>query len=104
MKNIFFYIYSEKKFAPEYELMSEAQIDNSLEYWKSGDIIVVTNFEWEYRGVVATVVGEEVYAKVQSHGHSLSNKPNVITWLIENNLVGEINWFHDWDIFQIAPL
>src|SRR3989344_3972047 len=104
MKNIFFYIYPEHEFAPEYVLMSEAQIDNSLDYWRPEDIIVVTNFPWEYHGVKATVVGDELNAKVQSHGTSASNKPITIQYLIKHGLVDEINWFHDWDIFQLASL
>jgi len=104
MKNIFFYLSPEKKFNKEYVLMSEAQIDNSLDYWDLKDIIVVTNFPWEYRGIKSTVVGDEVYCSILSHGLPLSNKPNVIIYLIENNLVDDINWIHDWDAFQIAPL
>lgn len=84
--------------------MSAVQIDNSLTYWDPKDIIVVTNFPWEYHGVKSLVVGPEVYSEVVSHGTSLSNKPLVITYLIEHGLVDDINWFHDWDIFQLAPL
>lgn len=104
MKNIYFYIYPEHKFAPEYTLMSKVQIDNSLQYWKPEDILVVTNFPWEYHGVKSLNVGDELHAKVQSHGTSLSNKPIVIKYLIEHGLVDDLNWFHDWDIFQLAPL
>ncbi len=104
MKNILFYIYPEKKFAKDYVLMSQVQIDNSLDYWKPEDILVVTNFPWEYHGVKSLVVGEELYAQVQSHGTSLSNKPIVIKYLIKHRLVDDLNWFHDWDIWQLAPL
>ncbi len=104
MKNIYFYIYPEKKFAPEYIKMSEIQIDNSLQYWNPKDIIVVTNFPWEYHGVKSIVVDSELYSDVLSHGTSLSNKPKTAIYLIENNLVDEINWFHDWDIFQLSDL
>lgn len=104
MKNIYFYIYPEKKFAPEYVLMSEAQIENSLNYWDIKDILLVTNFPHEYKGVKSIVVGDELNAKVQSHGTSLSNKPLVIKYLIEHGLVDELNWFHDWDMWQLAPL
>jgi hypothetical protein len=84
--------------------MADVQIRNSLDYWDPKDIIVVTNFSWECYGIKAIVAPESVYCSVLSHGLSLSNKPNVVTYLIENNLVDEINWIHDWDAFQIAPL
>lgn len=104
MKNIYFYIYPEQKFAPEYVAMSQAQIDNSLLYWRPEDILVVTNFDWQYKGVRSLVVSDQLNARVQSHGTSLSNKPLTAIYLIENNLVNEINWFHDWDIWQLGPL
>lgn len=105
MKNIYFYIYPEKKFEPIYIHMSMSQIDNSLELgWKPEDIIVVTNFPWEYKGVKSLVVDDELNVNTTSHGTSLSNKPKVITYLIENDLVDNVNWFHDWDIFQLSPL
>jgi len=84
--------------------MAEAQIENSLKYWKSDNIIVVTNFAWGYKDVMAYEVGNEVYCDVLSRGDSLSNKPNVIINLIENGLVDEVNWIHDWDAFQIGPI
>jgi hypothetical protein len=104
MKNIYFYIYPEKKFASEYVAMSKAQIDNSLLYFQPQEIIVVTNFPFEYHGVKSLVFDDELNAKVQSHGTSLSNKPIVIKYLIEHGLVDDLNWFHDWDIWQLAPL
>jgi len=104
MKNIFFYLSPEKKFLKRYQLMAEAQIANSLDFWKPEDIIVVTNFEWEYMGVKALVVGDEVHCSVLSHGKSLSNKPNVVIHLIENGLVDDVNWIHDWDAFQLCQL
>lgn len=104
MKNIYFYIYPEKEFAPEYVKMAQAQIDNSLQYFRSQDILIVTNFDWEYHGVHTHVVRDQLNAHVQSHGTSLSNKPLTAIYLIENNLVDEINWFHDWDIWQLGPL
>lgn len=104
MKNIYFYIYPERQFASEYTLMAKSQIDNSLLYWQPEDILVVTNFDWEYRGVKAHVVGDELTAQVVSHGTSLSNKLLTAIYLIEHKLVDSFNWFHDWDIYQLSPL
>jgi hypothetical protein len=104
MKNIFFYLSPEKSFLERYQLMAEVQMDNSLQYWKPEDIIIVTNFPWEYKGIKSLVVGDEIHCSVLSHGKSLSNKPNVVIYLIEHGLVDEVNWIHDWDAFQLAPL
>lgn len=104
MKNILFYLNSEKKFDKIHSLMAEVQIENSLNYWKPEDIIVVTNFSWEYNGIKAIVAPEDVYCNVITNGFPGSNKPNVIIYLIENNLIDNVNWIHDWDAFQLAPL
>ena len=104
MKNIFFYLSPDKKFDAQHGPMAEVQIPNSLQYWKPEDIIIVTNFPWECCGIKALVVGDEVHCKILSRGKSMSNKPNVIAYLIEHGLVDDVNWIHDWDAFQIAPL
>jgi hypothetical protein len=52
MKNLLIYISPEHKFLPEYDKLVRIQIDNSLELgWKKEDIMLVTNFIFEYNGV-----------------------------------------------------
>lgn len=77
-----------------------AQIDNSLRLgWKADDIVVGTNFEFEYRGVVA---------------HRLTN---VCEWsgfhnfwygaldLLDQGVIDNHHfWLHDHDSWQLSPL
>lgn len=72
-----------------------AQIDNSLHYgWHIDDIIVVSNFEFEYRGVTNTQL------RVQCEYNVWANKFYAIRQLIEDGINDNL-WLHDYDVWQI---
>lgn len=98
MKNLLIYINPEKAFDAEYKLMAKVQIDNSLRLgWDKGDIVIAMNFPYEYNGVKAMVVGDDLYCQ----HHAQLSKVNVIRHLFREGIVGdELWWFHDFDAFQ----
>ena len=99
MKNVLIYnIVNSKERYPKDTLVRtlQAQIDNSLELgWKVEDIVIGTNFEFEYMGVKA---------------HQLDNvcgyNPFVNKWygmleLMETGALQDDFWFHDQDNWQV---
>lgn len=83
--------------------MVKIQIDNSISLgWARKDIILVTNFEYEYNGVKAMIVEDSHYCE---HWEK-STKVSVIIHLIKSGIVGprEVWWFHDFDAFQVNPI
>ena len=106
MKNLLIYISPTKSFANETwgnegDLLAKVQIDNSLKMgWKREDIILVTNFPYEYNGVKAMVVGDENYCQ---HSAGTPSKINVILD-IWDKLEDDLYWFHDFDAFQLEDV
>lgn len=98
MKNLSIYINPEG-FIREYEAYAEMQIDNALRYWDKEDLLFVTNFPFEYRGVKSWQVPGEMYCK----HNPLSSKINVVVHLLEQWL-SDLTWYHDMEAWQIAPL
>lgn len=99
MKNLMIYINPVKRFKGDTGVLIKIQIDNSLNLgWKRKDIILVTNFPYEYNGVKALVVGDENYCEV----HSKASKVNAILTLFEKGFFkgNELYWLHDLDAFQ----
>ena len=89
-----------KKYTPTHiQNMIKAQIDNSLDLaWQPEDIILMTNFEYEYRGVKAR--------NKQLNEHCLTgSKMFAIHELLRNGEIGqnEIIWSHDLDAWQNVP-
>jgi hypothetical protein len=99
MKNLLIFINPSKKFDKEGESLIKIQIDNSLELgWDIKDIIFVTNFDYEYNGVKALVIGDESYC-------GISTKTTTILKLFELGLIGnELYWCHDLDAFQLVEI
>jgi hypothetical protein len=60
MKNFISYINPQHHFLDKHVPMMEAQIDNALEYWDRKDIIVLTNFSYEYNGIKSIVAPDEL--------------------------------------------
>jgi hypothetical protein len=88
-------------FNEETVIMAKLQIDNSFELgWKPEDILLFTTFDYEYRGVKATIV------PYFPAGTSESNKVPVISYLLENNMLDdkELYWYHDFDAYQLIPI
>jgi hypothetical protein len=102
MKNLLIYINPlSKKFLPEHEILTEIQIDNSLRLgWNTSDIMLVTNFDYEYKGVKSIKVNDYTV-----FDQDRSTKIPAINELFERGLIheGEIYWFHDHDAFQLIP-
>lgn len=69
--------------------------------WKKEDILLVTNFDYEYNGVKALVIGDEGFCV-----HSpISTKTTTIVNLFERGLIGEeLYWSHDLDAFQLVEI
>ena len=80
--------------------MAKIQIDNSLQLgWKTEDIIFVSNFDYEYNGVRATIIPDKYYCDFRP----FSTKTVVVTYLLEYWLLDkdEIYWAHDFDAYQL---
>jgi len=91
------------KLDKEHEELTKIQIDNSLELgWKVEDIVLVTDFEWEYRGVKALVLK----GNFDALDGNRSSKIPVINRLFDMGKVrdGDTYWFHDHDAFQLEPM
>ncbi|OGH16344.1 MAG: hypothetical protein A3C30_03125 [Candidatus Levybacteria bacterium RIFCSPHIGHO2_02_FULL_40_18] len=102
MKNLLIYFNPKKEFTPEYEDLTKIQIDNSLSLgWDSKDMILVTNFEYNYRGIKALVIGEGDY---EVFDRNKSSKIPIINRMFADRLIeDELYWFHDLDAFQLVP-
>src|SRR6266404_403670 len=102
MKNLLIYInQKDKKFGKEHEDLTKIQIDNSLSLgWKLEDILLVTNFSYEYKGVKSIVVGDYTV-----FDQDRSTKIPAINELFEKGIIedNELYWFHDHDAFQLVP-
>ena len=107
MKNLLIYINPTKTFTNpsakfwkyETDILVKIQVDNSFRLgWKAEDIILVTNFPYEYNGVKAMVVGDENYCDISP----TASKINTIINLFESGVIkNELYWFHDFDAFQL---
>lgn len=109
MKNILVYISPSDSFGNEIkghfndaEICAKVQIENSLKWgWDQSNILLYTNFEFEYNGIKATVLdGVEFFDRKPQ-----ASKINAIARLFEKDLIldGELYWFHDLDAFQVCP-
>jgi hypothetical protein len=94
------FISPNKNFNNENETYVEIQIKNSLNYWNKNDLMLVTNFPYEYMGVEAIVVPDELYSNISI----CVIKVNTIVYLLENGWLDELAWFHDTEAWQVAPL
>lgn len=102
MKQLLVYINPTKFFDAESKSLVKIQIDNSLDLgWKREDIILATNFPFEYNGVKALVLGDELYCDF----YRMASKENAIIDLMERGVIkdGELYWIHDLDCYQCVP-
>jgi hypothetical protein len=101
MKNLTIYISPVNGFDREHEELTKIQIDNSLELgWKVEDLILATNFDWEYKGVKSLNLKGDFNALDGNR----SSKILVINRLFDMGKVrdGDVFWFHDHDAFQLT--
>ena len=102
MKNLLVYISPTHYFDKERETLARVQIDNSLDLgWKTDDIILVTNYPYEYNGVKALQVGDEHWYADRPR----SIKTAIIPYLSEQGIIkdGYVYWNHDFDAYQLNP-
>lgn len=99
MKNLLIYLNPSKNFNDEYKRYAEIQIENSLNYWDSNDIILATNFPYIYKGIRSIVVPDNLYCDWDAR----TSKVSVIIYLLENKMLKDFTWFHDFDCFQNNP-
>ncbi len=107
MKNLLIYISPTGSFDnPRTDLASndagplaKVQIENSLQLgWKPEDILLVTNFPFQYGKVKAIEVTDVEFFDRKPQ----VSKINAIIKLIESGIISgrELYWFHDFDAFQ----
>ena len=102
MKLIFAYVNPNHDFSEEGKVSIKIQIDNSLELgWKKEDIVLATNFHYEYKGIKSIIVKDEHYCTFRP----TATKINIILELFERGLItNDLHWFHDLDMYQLEPI
>jgi len=106
MKNLLIHISPSKDFCDdEHKMSAKIQIDNSIELgWKREDIILVTNFPYEYNGVKSVIIGDESYCPITVSRLWTATKIYAIDHLFKKGLIErDLYWYHDFDCFQLAP-
>lgn len=100
MKNVLIHLgYPIRAFDKERSVLCRIQIDNSYRLgWGKEDILLVTNFKYEYNGVESMVVGDENYCPFRPRSTNTVTIPH----LFELGIIkeGELYWVHDFDAFQ----
>lgn len=110
MKNVLIYISPTGSFNnPRPDVVNDAgqltkvQFENSLLLgWKKEDILLFTNFEFEYGNLRAHVLKDvEFFDKKPK-----ASKINAIVKMFDQGLIQEkqLYWFHDIDAFQLQPI
>ncbi len=102
MKNLLIFVSPEGRFKPEHEDLTKMQIDNSLALgWKQKDIILATNFEYEYVGIKSYVLKGN-FDVIDGYR---SSKIIAINQLFRDGMIkDDVYWFHDHDAFQLVPM
>ena len=111
MKNLMVYISPTGSFdnpQPDLKIndskqLVKVQIENSLSLgWKLEDILLVTNFDFQYGPVKAIVLKDIQYFE----SYPKASKINAIVKLFEKKLIqdNELYWFHDLDVFQLVQI
>jgi len=103
MKNILIFISPKKWFDDESSILVKIQIDNSLDLgWKRDDIMLVTNFDYEYNGIKSLIVEDKYFCEYSP----ISTKLTTLIGLIELDIIkeNELYWCHDFDAFQLEQI
>lgn len=110
MKNLLIYISPTGSFDNKRpDLINDAgplvkiQIENSLALgWKKEDILLITNFAFEYGVIKAKVLKDVEFFERKPQ----ASKINAIVKLFEEGLIEEsdVYWFHDLDAYQLQPI
>jgi hypothetical protein len=103
MKNVLIYTHPEKKIKGEDETLLKIQIDNSLDLgWKREDILLMTNFPFEYNGIVSLIVKDGLYYDFDL----AASKIPVVLDLLGTDVIDkdELYWCHDLDAYENARI
>lgn len=103
MKNLLIYTGPNKKFSEEDSILAKIQIDNSLDLgWKREDIVLATDFPYEYNGVKSLVVPDGLYYEFDKN----ANKLPVVLYLIDKGLINprQLIWCHDFDAYELNKI
>ena len=108
MKNLMIYVSPHKGFINgswenESAVLVKVQIDNSLALgWKKEDIILATNFPYEYNGVKSIEVNDNNYC---TFSDATPSKINAICEMFDRGMIeDDLYWFHDFDAYQLDEL
>lgn len=120
MKNLMIYFSStgsfnnpRKGWPNDENTLIKIQIDNSLDLdWKKEDILLFTNFEYQYGDIKATVFNNsefsreelELMKQVPEASKTIFAAKMFEKGLIDSNKKDEIYWLHDLDSFQLQPI
>ena len=107
MQNVFSWIKNDQKGGYKFRYSDNTetitrhlnlQIENSLMLgWDKEDIVVVTNFPFEYMGVKSHLVGDIC------RWSSFANKMVVVDKMITDGIINDNFWMHDCDAYQLVP-
>jgi hypothetical protein len=105
MVNLHTYISPDGKMDEKHTKMIKVQIDNALQYWDRKDILWAANFDYEYNGVKTLRIPDLINSQYPENPRAIINsKVNVFIYLLENKILKDAAWYHDYDAFQLAPL
>lgn len=101
MKNLCIYL-NPDGFDEEHQGLVKLQVDNSLELgWSLDDIVLVTDFPYEYRGVRAIQIPSGICCLFWKPASKIFG----ILHMIEQGLIGDdLYWFHDFDAYQLIDI
>lgn len=105
MKNLFTFISPTRSLDDYHQKLIEVQLDNSLQYWNKSDILLAFNFPFEYKGIKSVVIPDLINSQYPKNPRAIiCSKVNVFIYLLENKILNELAWYHDFDAFQLADL
>ena len=109
MKNLILNINLQKKFNKERSILVKLQIDNSLDLgWKKKDILLVTNWDYEYNGVKSLQVEDDNYVGIDDtrYQYKVSTHIPTINTMFKKGYIekGEMYWYHDMDAYQLHKI
>lgn len=106
MKNVYCYWAPTGKIAEAHEFLLRLNVANSLRLgWTPEQILVYTNFPWEYKGTKALPLGDVNYdASVwtKERWAVQSFKVFFLKYAYEQGLMDDAWWYHDIDLFQMT--
>ena len=84
MKNLLIYTGPAKAFSAEDAQLAKIQIDNSLNLgWKRENLLLITDFSWEYNGIKSLVVPDGLYYDFDAN----ANKARVIVYMFKQKMI-----------------